>query len=170
MSLDTTLATEHATRWANALSTDTDAAVDLYADDMVYDDHGDSDHVIDTAITKDELRPHLAPFANQDADNGTGIHTFTVTEAFQLAGVGDAPAVVILWDWSGEGLDSFRSVPTDGRTLTTRGITWHLLNSEGKIARETTYWNDTPVLQELGLPIITPEYWVEGFDPASLAQ
>ena len=32
-------------------------------------------------------------------------------------------------------------------------------------------WTDVlvPVLQELGLPIITPEYWVEGFDPASLA-
>lgn len=170
MSLDTTLAAQHAARWANALSTDTDTAVDLYADDMVYDDHADSDHVIDTAITKDELHPHLAPFANKDRENGAGIHTFTANEAFQLAGVNGHPAVVILWEWTGEGLDTFRGVPTAGRTLTTRGITWHQLDSEGKIARETTYWNDTPVLQELGLPIITPEYWVEGFDPAALAQ
>ena len=78
------------------------------------------------------------------------------------------PAVVILWDWTGEGLSTFRGVPTEGKNLSTRGITWHQLDAQGKIARETTYWNDTPVLQELGLPIVTPEYWVEGFDPASL--
>lgn len=164
------LATEHAQRWTTALTTDTAAAVDLYADDLVYDDHADSDHVIDTAITKGDLEPRLAPFANTDADNGAGLHTFTATEAFQLAGVNGNPAVVILWDWRGEGLATYRGVPTGGRTLSTRGITWHQLDGAGKIGRETTYWNDTPVLQELGLPIITPEYWVAGFDPASLAR
>jgi steroid delta-isomerase-like uncharacterized protein len=163
------LATEHANRWVTALTSDTAAAVDLYADDLVYDDHADSDHVIDTAITKAELQPRLAPFANQNADNGVGLHRFTATEAFQLAGVNGNPAVVILWDWAGEGLDTYRGVPTGGKALHTRGITWHQLDGDGKIQRETTYWNDTPVLQELGLPIITPEYWVEGFDPASLS-
>ena len=164
------IAAKHARAWVTALTSDTAAAVDLYADDLVYDDHADSDHMIDTAITKEELEPRLAPFANKDATNGAGLHTFTATEAFDLAGVNGNPAVVILWDWTGEGLDTYRGVPTGGRTLSTRGITWHQLDGEGKIARETTYWNDTPVLQELGLPIITPEYWVEGFDPASLAQ
>ncbi|GAY15565.1 ketosteroid isomerase-related protein [Mycobacterium sp. shizuoka-1] len=163
------LATEHAQRWVTALTSDTAAAVALYADDMVYDDHADSDHVIDTAITKAELEPRLAPFANKDTDNGVGVHRFTAPEAFQLAGVNGNPAVVILWDWSGEGLDTYRGVPTHGKNLHTRGITWHQLDADGRIARETTYWNDTPVLQELGLPIITPEYWVEGFDPAALA-
>lgn len=165
-----TNANTHAQAWVTALTSDTAVAVDMYADDLVYDDHADSDHVIDTAITKAELEPRLAPFANQDAANGAGLHTFTATEAFELAGVNGNPAVVILWDWRGEHLDTYRGVPTSGRALSTRGITWHQLDRDGKIARETTYWNDTPVLQELGLPIITPEYWVEGFDPASLAQ
>jgi steroid delta-isomerase-like uncharacterized protein len=163
------LAIDHANRWVTALTSDTAAAVDLYADDLVYDDHADSDHVIDTAITKAELEPRLTPFANKDSSNGVGLHRFTATEAFQLAGVNGNPAVVILWDWAGEGLNTYRGVPTGGKSLHTRGITWHQLDGEGKIERETTYWNDTPVLQELGLPIITPEYWVEGFDPASLA-
>lgn len=163
------LAAEHAQKWVTALTSDTASAVDLYADDLVYDDHADSDHVFDTAITKAELGPKLTPFANHDPNNGAGIHTFTATEAFQLAGNHGNPAIVILWDWTGEGLDTYRGVPTDGKTLSTRGITWHQLDADGRIARETTYWNDTPVLQELGLPIITPEYWVEGFDPASLA-
>lgn len=164
------LATEHAQNWVSALTSDTATALDLYADDLVYDDHADSDHVTDTALSKDELQPRLAPFANKDRANGLGIHTFTATEAFELAGVNGNPAVVILWEWSGEGLDNYRGVPTEGRSLATRGITWQALDGNGKIARETTYWNDTPVLQELGLPIITPDYWVEGFDPASLSQ
>ncbi|MBS1694066.1 MAG: nuclear transport factor 2 family protein [Actinobacteria bacterium] len=163
-------AIDHAARWTRALTSDTDAAVDLYADDLVYDDHADSDHVLDTALTKDELAPRLAPFANTDAGNGVGIHRFTATEAFELAGVNGQMAIVILWDWAGEGLATYRGVPTDGRSLSTRGITWHQLDANGKIVRETTYWNDTPVLQELGLPIITPEYWVEGFDPSLLAR
>lgn len=170
MSLNSELASTHAQRWTAALTSDTAAAVDLYADDLVYDDHGDSDHVIDTAITKAELLPRLVPFSNQDTTNGVGLHAFTATEAFQLVGVGGQPAVVILWDWTGEGLHTYRGVPTDGKPLSTRGITWHQLDADGKIARETTYWNDTPVLQELGLPISTPEYWVEGFDPSTLAQ
>ena len=168
MTLDTSFAEQHAQRWLDALTSDTAAAVALYADDLVYDDHADSDHMIDTAITKDDLAPRLAPFANKNPDNGLGVHRFTATDAFQLAGVGGNSAVVILWDWTGEGLDTFRGVPTEGKTLSTRGITWHQLDSDGKIERETTYWNDTPVLQELGLPILTPPYWVEGFDPASL--
>lgn len=169
MSLDSQFAANHARSWTTALTSDTSAAVDLYADDMVYDDHADSDHMIDTAITKDELRPRLAPFANQQPGNGVGLHTFVATEAFELTGVGGNRAVVILWDWTGEGLETYRGVPTGGRTLSTRGITWHQLDAAGRIARETTYWNDTPVLQELGLPISTPEYWVEGFDPSSIA-
>lgn len=91
MSLDTEFAAAHARTWTTALSSDTTAAVALYAEDLVYDDHADSDHVIDTAITKQELSPRLAPFANQDAANGVGLHSFTATEAFQLAGVGGNP-------------------------------------------------------------------------------
>lgn len=168
MTLGTKLAVDHAQRWATVLTSDTAAAVDLYANDLVYDDHGDSDHVLDTAITKGELEPRLALFANKDVGNGIGVHAFVATEAFQLAGVGGNPAVVILWDWAGEHLASYRGVPTGGKSLATRGITWHQLDADGKIARETTYWNDTPVLQELGIPILTPEYWVEGFDPSTL--
>jgi steroid delta-isomerase-like uncharacterized protein len=170
MTLDTTLANNHAQRWLTALTSDTTDAVALYADDLVYDDHADADHVNDTAITKGELEPRLAPFANKDAANGVGLHTFATIQAFQLAGVHDHPAVVILWEWTGEGLSSYRGVPTgEKKTLKTTGISWHQLDADGQIARETTYWNDTRVLQELGLPIVTPEYWVEGFDPTSLA-
>lgn len=112
MSLNTSLGGEHAQRWTTALTTDTVAAVALYNDDLVYDDHGDSDHMVDTAITKAELEPRLAPFANKNPENGAGQHRFVVDEAFQLAGTGGDPAVVILWSWTGEGLATFRGVPS----------------------------------------------------------
>ncbi len=159
---------EHARRWITALTTDTAAAVAVRRR-PVYDDHADSDHVTDTAITKDELAPKLAPYANTDTANGVGLHSFEITDSFPVAGVAGNPAVVILWNWTGTGLETYKGVPAQGKTLSTRGITWHQLDSDGQIVRETTYWNDTPVLQELGIPIITPEYWVEGFDrPSSL--
>lgn len=110
---------EHARRWITALTTDTAATVALYADDLVYDDHADSDHVTDTAITKDELAPKLAPYANTDTANGVGLHSFEITDSFPVAGVAGNPAVVILWNWTGTGLETYKGVPTQGKTLST---------------------------------------------------
>ncbi|MDN5917213.1 MAG: hypothetical protein L0I76_19275 [Pseudonocardia sp.] len=87
-----------------------------------------------------------------------------------MPGVNGNPSVVTRWAWTGTGLGTYRGVPTNGRELlSTSGLTWHQLDADGKIAREATYWNDTPVLQELGIPLATPAYWEEGFDLASLA-
>lgn len=157
-------ATEHAERWIAALTSDTEALVDLYADELVFNDRAESDCATDTVSSKDALRAHLTVFANKDPDSGAGVHTFTATEVFALAGVDGNPAVVILWNWIGVGLATYRGVPAGGRTLSTRGITWHGLDDGGRITREITYWNDTPVLQDLGLPIVAEEYWVEGSD------
>ncbi|WP_055751641.1 ketosteroid isomerase-related protein [Frankia sp. AvcI1] len=153
-------ATEHAERWARAITADTDAAVALYADAVLYDDRRAVDHVVDTATDRTQVRERLAPFANQDPANGLGIHRFDVLEAIETTGGAGARAVTILWRWTGEHLAGFRGVPTGGRSLATRGQTWHQLDADGRIDRELTNWNDTPVLQQLGLPVLTPHYWV----------
>ncbi len=159
---------DHAKQWATSITTDTEATLGLFADEFVYDDRRDIDHVVDTPIVKDDLRDRLTPFANTDKDNGLGIHQFDVREAIATTGSNGALAVAILWDWTGEHLANFRGVPTDGRKLTARGQTWHQFDADGNVTRESTYWNDAPVFVELGLPLIIPEYWVEGFDFASL--
>ncbi len=41
-------------------------------------------------------------------------------------------------------------------------------NDDGKIILDSSFVNENPVFQQLGLPLITPHYWEEGFDPASL--
>jgi steroid delta-isomerase-like uncharacterized protein len=161
--------TEHAKRWATLITSDTDAAVGLFADELLYDDRRDVDHVYDTATDKVQLRARIAPFANADPDNGLGIHHFEVLDVIDAVGVNGARAVAIVWQWTGEHLQNFRGVPAGGRSLSARGQTWHQFDATGKITRESTYWNDVPVYQQLGLPVLTPAYWEAGFDPATLA-
>jgi steroid delta-isomerase-like uncharacterized protein len=161
--------TDHAQRWASLITTDTDAVVAMFADELLYDDRRDVDHVFDTATDKAQLRERLAPFANTDADNGLGMHRFEVLDVIDAAGLDGARAVAILWKWTGEHLENFRGVPAGGRTLSTRGQTWHQFDAAGKVNRESSYWNDVPVYQELGLPVLTPAYWEAGFDFSSLA-
>lgn len=161
--------TEHAARWATLITSDTDAAVGLFADELLYDDHRDVDHVYDTATDKGQLRERIESFANADPHNGLGIHRFEVLDVIDMTGTNGARAVTILWRWTGEHLENFRGVPTDGTALSTRGQTWHEFDASGKVVRESTYWNDVPVFQQLGLPVLTPAYWEAGFDPASLS-
>ena len=160
---------DHAQLWASLITSDTDAVVDLFADELIYDDHRDTDHVFDTATTKTQLRKRIAPFANTDADNGLGIHHFEVLDVVDAVGVDGARAVAILWQWTGEHLENFRGVPTGSQTLSARGQTWHQFDAAGKVNRELTYWNDVPVYQQLGLPVLTPAYWEADFDFSSLA-
>jgi steroid delta-isomerase-like uncharacterized protein len=160
---------DHGRRWASLITSDTDAAVDLFADELVYDDRRDVDHVFDTATDKTQLRERIAPFANADAGNGLGIHRFEVLDVIDAAGTNGAHGVAILWQWTGEHLENFRGVPTGGQALSARGQTWHQFDSAGKVNRESTYWNDVPVYQQLGLPVLTPAYWEADFDFSSLA-
>jgi steroid delta-isomerase-like uncharacterized protein len=161
--------TDHAARWAALVTTDTDRTLGLFADELVYDDRRDVDHVYDTATDKGQLRERIKAFANADPDNGLGIHGFEVLDVIDAAGTNGARAVAIVWRWTGEHLENFRGVPTGGQSLSARGQTWHEFDAAGKVVRESTYWNDVPVFQQLGLPVLTPAYWEAGFDPTSLS-
>ena len=146
---------DHARRWASLITSDTDAVLGLFADDVLYDDRRNIDHVFDTATSKTELRERLAPFANADPGNGLGIHRFEVLDVIDATGVDGSRAVAILWKWTGEHLENFRGVPAGGRTLSTRGQTWHQFDAAGKVSRESTYWDATSILRDLGLPVST---------------
>ena len=39
---------------------------------------------------------------------------------------------------------------------------------DGRIVRESTFWNDVPAFQALGLPVLTVHYWDADFDPSAL--
>ena len=161
---------EHAQRWATALTDDTAAVVALFADELVYDDRRDIDHVFDTATTKDQLRERIAPFANKDAANGLGVHRFDVLDVIDSVGVDGARAVAILWTWTGEHLENFRGVPTEGKTLHDAWADLAPVRCDRQ-GRSTSPRSGTtcPSSRQLGLPVSTPAYWEADFDLSSLA-
>jgi len=150
--------------WAETRTSDLDAHAELYAADeeFVVEQRKVDDHLGDTISDREDLKEQLAFWTNQDAGNGNGVHALTVTEAFEGNG-----HVMVHWDYRVEGLESFHGVPTEGKVLTSKGSTFLQFDDEGRIVLESTFLNDNPIYQQLGLPIITPHYWEEGFDPAS---
>ena len=161
-----TLDIEFAERWAETRTSDLDAHRDLYAgeEEFALETRMVDDHLGDTVSTSEEFREELAQYVNKDEGNGLGVQKLTVTEAFPGNG-----HIMIHWDYEVSGAETFRGLPTEGRTLTSKGSTFLQVNDAGKIVLESTILNENPIFQQLGLPIITPHYWEEGFDPASLA-
>jgi len=153
---------EYAQRWAAARSDDIDALCDLYGEDGEFTSEQGKvdDHLSDTLTTREMLRAALG-----DQSSGEfGTFTFEATKW-----TGDERYGLIEWNVTIEGLSSFRGVENpEGRTLETHGSTFLQFRPDGKILLESTYWNDNPVYIALGVPLMFPHYWEEGFDPASL--
>jgi len=156
---------EFARTWADTRVNDLAAHRDLYApsEDFCIETRMVDDHLGDTISTDEEFATDLAVYTNKDASNGLGVQSMTVTEAFEGNG-----HLMVHWDWSIEGADTYRGFPVEGKTLTSKGSTFLQFDNDGKIVLESTFLNENPIFQQLGLPIITPHYWEEGFDPASL--
>ena len=152
---------EHAQRWAAALGSDTGALADLYASYFTLESTMVDDHLDDTVTARAMLADKLGGIAS----GGNGRYTFTPTAYF-----GDNPGWgLIHWNVSIEGAKTYRGLPTGGKRVSTIGSTFHQFDTDGRILLESTYWEDNGVFQQLGLPIVRPHYWEEGFDPASLA-
>src|SRR6201987_4301043 len=132
---------DHARRWASLITSDTDAVLGLFADDVLYDDRRNIDHVFDTATSKAELRERLPPFATADPGNGLGIHRFEVLDVIDATGVDGSRAVAILWKWTGEHLENFRGVPAGGRPVAARGQAWNQFDVAGKGSGQSTFWD-----------------------------
>lgn len=154
-----------AAAWADTLQRSTEAHADLYAADEEFSIEARmvDDHLGDTISDREDLLAQLSYFTNSDATNGQGVHRITLTDSFQGNG-----HEFLHWDYEITGLESFHGVPTGGATIRTKGSTFLQYDANGKIVLESTVVNQVPVYQALGLPIITPHYWEEGFDPASL--
>jgi steroid delta-isomerase-like uncharacterized protein len=156
---------DFAKTWAETRLNDLAAHRDLYAasEDFTIETRMVDDHLGDTVSTDEEFAADLAVYTNKDSANGLGVQSITVTEAFEGNG-----HLMVHWDWSIEGADTYRGFPVEGKTLTSKGPTFLQFDKDGKIVLESTFLNENPIFQQLGLPIITPHYWEEGFDPASL--
>lgn len=147
--------------WADTLQSDLQAHADLYAPDEEFsiETRMVQDHLGDTIGEREDLFQQLAYWTNQDKEDPRGIHTLTLTETFQGNG-----HEFLHWDYEITGLSTWYGLPVDGKTITTKGSTFLQYDEAGKIVLESTVVNQVPVYKELGLPLITPHYWEEGFD------
>ena len=161
---------DHAQAWAAAITSDTDAVLALFADALVYDDKRNNDHVTDTAITKEELRPKVAPFANTDKDNGLGIHHFEVprrstreatTVLAPSPSCGSGPRRISRT--TGAFLTRARAPAPGDRpgTSSTATAWWTGSRPSGTTSRSSRSWASLPSHRATGKPISTPARWAE---------
>ena len=66
--------------------------------------------------------------------------------------IGDDDRALIRWTWQAIGAAAFLGVPTNGKVVGTTGHTMHIYEG-GRIKRESTYWDATSVLRDLGQPV-----------------
>jgi steroid delta-isomerase-like uncharacterized protein len=131
--------------WLKAFRDSPEKVCDLYADDFLFEDLMLGQSITDKA----DLYRAFAPYANKDITNGVGVHLFRIDEY-----VGDENRGLIRWSWEAHGAAAFLGVPTNGKVVGTSGHTMHVYQG-GKIKRESTYWDATSILRDLGLPVST---------------
>jgi steroid delta-isomerase-like uncharacterized protein len=132
-----------AVMWLKAFRESAEKVCELYADEFLFEDL-----MLGQSITdKGDLARAFAPYANIDPDNGIGIHQFRIDEV-----IGDDDRALIRWTWQAIGAAAFLGVPTNGKAVGTTGHTMHVYQG-GRIKRESTYWDATSVLRDLGQPV-----------------
>ncbi|MGH3635483.1 MAG: ester cyclase, partial [Mycobacterium sp.] len=77
-----------------------------------------------------------------------GINNFRIDEV-----VGDEKAAIYRWTWNAPTAAAFVGVPTNGKVPGTRGITFHIYDSDGRIKREESFWDCASAVRDLGLPV-----------------
>jgi steroid delta-isomerase-like uncharacterized protein len=134
-----------AVMWLKAFRESAEKVCELYADEFLFEDLMLGQSITDKA----DLARAFAPYANADPDNGIGVHQFRIDEV-----IGNEDRALIRWTWQAIGADAFLGIPTGGRVVGTTGHTMHVY-AGGRIKRESTYWDATSVLRDLGQPVST---------------
>jgi steroid delta-isomerase-like uncharacterized protein len=131
-----------AIKWLKAFRTSPEEVCALYADDFLFEDL-----MLDQSITdKDDLHRVFAPYANKDPENGIGIHNFRIRSY-----TGDRRSGLIRWEWTPISAAVFLGLDVKDKPFWTQGHTFHVYNDEGKIVRESSWWDSAQVLRSIGL-------------------
>ena len=129
-----------AVKWLKAFRTSSEEVCKLYADDFLFEDL-----MLDQSITdKDDLHRVFAPYANTDPENGIGIHNFRIRSY-----VGDEKSGLIRWEWTPQSAAIFLGLDVTNKPFWTQGHTFHVYNDEGKIIRESSWWDAAQVVRSV---------------------
>lgn len=131
-----------AVRWLKAFRTSSEEVCALYADDFLFEDW-----MLDQSITdKEDLHRVFAPYANKDPENGIGIHNFRIRGYY-----GDAKSGLIRWEWGPDHAAVFLGLDVKDKPFWTQGHTFHVYDDEGKITKESSWWDASAVLRGVGM-------------------
>ncbi len=139
--------------WLKAFRESADVICALYNDeDFILEDPMLDQHNVNTQA---DLHRTFVPYANKDPHNGIGIHNFRVRSY-----IGDANSGLLRWEWTPEHAGSFLGLDVVGKPFTTHGHTFHMFTPEGRIRRESSWWDASEVLRQTHT--VKPEKSVTG--------
>ena len=133
-----------AVKWLKAFRESAESVCKLYADDFVFEDP-----ILDQYQIRDKEDLHRVFFlyANKDTENGLGIHNFRI-RGYE----GDERSGLIRWEWTPEHCANFIGLDVVDKPFFTQGHTFHVYNDEGKIVRESSWWDVGAILNAIDYP------------------
>jgi steroid delta-isomerase-like uncharacterized protein len=130
-------------KWLKAFRASPEAVCALYNrdgfvfEDVMLDQHNINDY--------DSLVRNFAPYANKDPEAGIGIHNFRIRSY-----IGDARSGLLRWEWAPEHAAMFLGLDVVGKPFSTHGHTFHQYNEQGLITRESSWWDASAILRQVG--------------------
>ncbi|MGE4425250.1 MAG: hypothetical protein AB7G37_02220 [Solirubrobacteraceae bacterium] len=133
-----------AVKWLKAFRHSSERICALYADDFVFEDP-----ILDQYQIRDkgDLGRIFVLYANKDRTNGLGVHNFRI-RGYE----GDHKSGLIRWEWTPEDAQNFIGLDVTNKPFFTQGHTFHIYNDEGKIVRESSWWDSGAILNAIGHP------------------
>jgi steroid delta-isomerase-like uncharacterized protein len=128
-----------AVKWLKAFRSSAEEVSALYADDFLFEDPMLDQYGI---TDKADLQRVFAPYANKDPENGIGIHNFRIRSY-----TGDSRSGLIRWEWSPDHAAVFLGLDVKDKPFWTQGHTFHVYDEDGKIVRESSWWDAAQVLR-----------------------
>ncbi|EGD43744.1 hypothetical protein NBCG_01871 [Nocardioidaceae bacterium Broad-1] len=135
---------QFAIKWLKAFRDDAETICKLYADDFVFEDPILDQYQIND---KGDLHRLFTLYANKDRSNGLGVHNFRI-RGYE----GDHKSGLIRWEWQPEDCANFMGLDVAGKPFWTQGHTFHIYNDEGRIVRESSWWDFGSILRQIGYP------------------
>ncbi|MCW2750530.1 MAG: hypothetical protein JWR83_1640 [Aeromicrobium sp.] len=140
-----------AVKWLKAFRESPEAICELYSDDFVFEDP-----ILDQYQIRDkgDLAGIFSLYANKDRTNGYGVHNFRI-RGYE----GDERSGLIRWEWTPEDAGNFIGLDVTNKPFFTQGHTFHQYGSDGRIVRESSWWDVSAILTAIEYPgIVKPQF------------
>jgi len=133
----------HGIKWLKAFRESSAKVCALYDrdgfvfEDVMLDQHNLTDY--------EDLLRNFMPYANKDPESGIGVHNFRIRSY-----IGDERSGLLRWEWFPEHCAMFLGLDVAGKSFATQGHTFHQYNEKGLITRESSWWDASAIMRQVG--------------------